>query len=72
MGADTEDLTATELAAALGISRQRVNELRRQKKISREPNGKYLLPKVTAELRRSLDSSQTCQQQFKRSPLSTE
>jgi hypothetical protein len=49
----------TELANALGISRQRVNELGRMGKITREADGKWDLKKVHAQLGRRLDASQT-------------
>ncbi|MEN6606915.1 MAG: hypothetical protein ABFD60_06700 [Bryobacteraceae bacterium] len=48
----------SELATMLGISRQRVNELGRQGKISREPDGKWNPDKVRAALGKSLDGRQ--------------
>jgi hypothetical protein len=56
--ADKIMLTTVGLAAALGISRQRVNELGRLRKISREKDGRWDLTKVRAELTLNLDSSQ--------------
>ena len=48
-------LTSTQLAAALGISRQRVNELGRKGKIHREADGNWDPAKVAAALGRNLD-----------------
>ncbi len=47
-----------DLAAILGISRQRVNELGRQGKIAREPDGKWNPAKVAAALGKNLDGRQ--------------
>lgn len=51
-------LSTPALAAALGISRQRVNELGRKGKITREPNGEWNPDKVRAALGRNLDIRQ--------------
>ena len=51
-------LSTAQLAAALGISPQRVNELGRKKKISREPDGQWDVETVRADLNRNLDHSQ--------------
>jgi hypothetical protein len=48
----------SELAARLGISRQRVNELGRLGKITREPDGKWDPAKVAAALGKNLDGRQ--------------
>ncbi len=47
-----------ELAKILGISRQRVNELGRRQKITREPDGLWDLDKVRAQLGHTLDPQQ--------------
>jgi hypothetical protein len=52
-------VSSTELAQILGISRQRVNELGRQQKITREPDGLWDLDKVRAQLGHTLDPQQT-------------
>ncbi len=49
---------STELAKILGISRQRVNELGRRQKITREPDGLWDLDKVRAQLGQTLDAQQ--------------
>jgi hypothetical protein len=54
----TGTISTKELAAVLGISVQRVNELGRKGKIAREPDGKWNLVKVHAQLKANLDSSQ--------------
>jgi hypothetical protein len=51
-------LGTTALAKLLGISRQRVNELGRLGKISREKDGRWNLEKVQAQLGRTLDKQQ--------------
>jgi len=51
-------VSTVELAAILGISRQRVNEFGRQGKITREPDGKWDAAKVAAALGKSLDGRQ--------------
>ncbi len=48
-----------ELAKILGISRQRVNELGRLQKISREADGQWDLDKVRAQLGHTIDPQQT-------------
>jgi len=52
-------MTSSELAAALGISRQRVNELGRKGKIQREADGRWDAGKVAAALGRNLDQHHT-------------
>lgn len=52
------NITATQLATILGISRQRVNELARKGKITREQDGNFNLVKVNAALRKNLDAHQ--------------
>ena len=54
----TETITTKQLAAILGISVQRVNELGRKGKIERESDGGWDLVKVNAALRRNLDRHQ--------------
>ncbi len=49
---------STELAKILGISRQRVNELGRRQKITREADGLWDLDKVRAQLGHTLDPQQ--------------
>ena len=51
-------VSTPELAAAFGISRQRVNELGRKGKITREPDGRWDVDKVRAALGRNLDIRQ--------------
>jgi phage terminase Nu1 subunit (DNA packaging protein) len=51
-------LSSSALAAELGISRQRVNELGRKGKIQRNPDGTWDLAKVRADLGHSIDGSQ--------------
>ena len=53
-----ETISTVPLAAALGISRQRVNELARKGKIPREADGKWDLAKVQKALGRNLDIHQ--------------
>ena len=54
----TDTISTAQLAAILGISRQRINELGRKGKISREPNGQWNLVKVHEALRNNLDVRQ--------------
>ena len=53
-----QTISTKELAAILGISVTRVNELGRKHKITREADGKWSLVKVHAELKAKLDSTQ--------------
>ena len=46
-----------DLAKALGISRQRINELARKGKITREPDGMWELEKVRGEMARNLEAN---------------
>lgn len=55
----TSTISTKELAAVLGISIQRVNELGRKGKITREPDGKWNLVKIHQQLKENLDSSQS-------------
>lgn len=57
-GKKVETISTGSLAAALGISRQRVNELARKGKIPREADGKWNLEKVQKALGRNLDIHQ--------------
>jgi hypothetical protein len=52
------NLSTTQLAATLGISRQRVNELGRLGKIHREKDGNWDAAKVSVALGRNLDTRQ--------------
>jgi hypothetical protein len=52
------NLSTTQLAAGLGISRQRVNELGRLGKIHREKDGGWDAAKVSVSLGRNLDTRQ--------------
>lgn len=54
----TETISTKQLAAILGISVQRVNELGRKGKIQREDEGGWNLVKVNAALRQNLDKHQ--------------
>ncbi len=54
----TETISTKQLAAILGISVTRVNQLRRKGKIQREPDGRWNLVKVNADLRQNLNKSQ--------------
>lgn len=51
-------ISTKQLAKILGISVQRVNELGRKGKISRESDGGWNLVKVNADLRKNLNKSQ--------------
>jgi phage terminase Nu1 subunit (DNA packaging protein) len=51
-------MSTGELAKALGISRQRINQLGRQGKITREPDGGWNQASVERELGRNLDHRQ--------------
>lgn len=51
-------ISTIELAAALGITRQRVNKLGRTDKITREPDGRWNLDRVRAQLGKTLDNQQ--------------
>jgi hypothetical protein len=53
-----QTITTKQLAAILGISVQRVNELGRKGKIQREKDGGWNLVKVNAALRQRLDRHQ--------------
>ena len=53
-----ESVSTTKLAAELGISRQRVNELARKGKIKREPDGNWDSDKVKTALGKTLDIHQ--------------
>jgi hypothetical protein len=55
----TETISTRQLAAILGITVTRVNELGRKGKIRREPDGGWDLPKVTAALKQNLDRHQS-------------
>jgi hypothetical protein len=57
-GKGTTTIGTSELAARLSISRQRVNELGRLGKITREPDGRWDPAKVAAALGRNLDGRQ--------------
>jgi hypothetical protein len=54
----TRTIGVSELARILGISRERVYQLEREGKIAREPDGKFDLDKVRADLNRNLDIRQ--------------
>ena len=53
-----ETLNTTQIAAALGISRQRVNQLAAKGKIAREAGGGWNLEKVRSALAKNLDMHQ--------------
>jgi|MudIll2142460700_1097286.scaffolds.fasta_scaffold02662_5 hypothetical protein len=62
----------TELAKQLGISRQRINELRRAGKIRREANGKWNPDKVRSQLSRTLDGQQEIRSRLETAPAAAE
>jgi hypothetical protein len=54
-----ETISTKKLAAVLGVSISRINELGRKGKITRESDGGWDLVKVNADLRKNLNRSQT-------------
>ncbi len=54
----SETISTKALAEALGISRQRVNQLEQKGKLKREPDGKWDLSRVREALGRNLDIHQ--------------
>ncbi len=59
---------ATELARVLGISRERVYQLTRSGKISREKDGKYDVAAVRSALRSNLDTRQNAPSRGEKRP----
>jgi hypothetical protein len=55
----TETISTKQLAAILGISVQRVNQLGSKGKIKREADGQWNLVRVNQDLRQNLDRRQT-------------
>ena len=59
-----ERIRTGELAKRLGVSRQRVNDLAREGKLTRDPDGLWDLDKARAELSRTLDGQQKVKAQL--------